>query len=251
MAIEAVLFDFSGTLFRLEYDESWSADFTRPGGRPFEVREKVEIVRRMTASVEHSVALDAQMQYTWENRDLDPEWHRMATVEVLRRSGVPTDEQAERLYARLVDPLQWTPYPDTGAALKRCGEHGIPVAVVSNVPFDIRPSFAARAWDRLVCEFTLSYEVGLKKPDPQIFRSALDTLGVRAEAALMIGDSVAVDGAVTALGCSFARVDALPTVERQDALLNALGRYGLADTRPGSSKPARDARPGGIVGPGG
>ncbi|WP_280261520.1 HAD family hydrolase [Nocardia abscessus] len=229
MAIEAVLFDFSGTLFRLEDDESWYADLTWPDGRVFDVGEKAEIMRRMTAPVDHIAEFDAETQYAWDHRDLDPALHRRVMMHVLRNSGVPTDEDAERLYARLLDPLEWTPYPDSEAVLNHLAAQGVPVAVVSNIPFDIRPSFAARGWDRLVGAFTLSYEVGVMKPDPEIFHSALGELGVSAEAALMIGDSAEADGGAEAVGSRFALVEALPTAERPDALLAALRRHGLVE----------------------
>ncbi|MEU6829758.1 HAD-IA family hydrolase [Nocardia beijingensis] len=229
MAIEAVLFDFSGTLFRLEADESWYADLTGPDGQAFDVDEKAEIMRRMTAPVHHVVEFDEETQYAWDHRDLDPALHRKVMMKVLRASGVPTDEDAERLYARLLDPLEWTPYPDSAAVLDLLAAQGVPVAVVSNIPFDIRPSFASRGWDRLVGAFTLSYEVGAMKPDPEIFRSALGQLGVPAEAALMIGDSAEADGGAAALGSRFALVEALPTAERPDALLTALRRHGLVE----------------------
>ncbi|MDE1669614.1 HAD family hydrolase [Nocardia gipuzkoensis] len=229
MAIEAVLFDFSGTLFRLEDDESWYADLTWPDGRAFDVGEKAEIMRRMTAPVDHTAEFDAETQYAWDHRDLDPALHRKVMMHVLRDSGVPTDEDAERLYARLLDPLEWTPYPDSEAVLNHLAAQGVPVAVVSNIPFDIRPSFAARGWDRLVGAFTLSYEVGVMKPDPEIFHSALSELGVPAEAALMIGDSAEADGGAEAVGSRFALVQALPTAERPDALMTALRRHGLVE----------------------
>ncbi|WP_280241468.1 HAD family hydrolase [Nocardia abscessus] len=229
MAIEAVLFDFSGTLFRLEDDESWYADLTWPGGRAFDVGEKAEIMRRMTAPVDHIAEFDAETQYAWDHRDLDPALHRRVMMHVLRNSGVPTDEDAERLYARLLDPLEWTPYPDSETVLNHLAAQGVPVAVVSNIPFDIRPSFAARGWDRLVGAFTLSYEVGVMKPDPEIFHSALGELGVPAEAALMIGDSAEADGGAEAVGSRFALVEALPTAERPAALLAALRRHGLVE----------------------
>jgi HAD superfamily hydrolase (TIGR01509 family) len=229
VAIEAVLFDFSGTLFRLEDDESWYADLTWPDGRAFDVGEKAEIMRRMTAPVDHTAEFDAETQYAWDHRDLDPALHRKVMMHVLRDSGVPTDEDAERLYARLLDPLEWTPYPDSEAVLNHLAAQGVPVAVVSNIPFDIRPSFAARGWDRLVGAFTLSYEVGVMKPDPEIFHSALGELGVPAEAALMIGDSAEADGGAEAVGSRFALVQALPTAERPDALMTALRRHGLVE----------------------
>ncbi|BAD58443.1 HAD family hydrolase [Nocardia farcinica] len=231
MAIEAVLFDFSGTLFRLEEDPSWTDELVDADGRAFDVHEKAEILRRMTAPVQQLVEFDEAGQYAWDNRDLDPALHRRAYLEVLRKSGVPTEEQAARLYGRLIDPLAWTPYPDTGTVLEFLAGHGVRTAVVSNIAFDVRPAFATRGWDALLDAVTLSYEVGAIKPDPRIFRAALDKLGVAPEAALMVGDSAVADGGASALGCRFALVDPLPTAERPDALVDALRAHGLAVPR--------------------
>ncbi|MFQ6395994.1 HAD family hydrolase [Nocardia sp. KC 131] len=227
MTVSAVLFDFSGTLFRLEDDQSWADDLIGEDGQPFDVRETAEIMRRMTAPVEQYVQFDAEGQIAWERRDLDPQLHRKAYAEVLRQSGVPTVRQSERLYRRLIDPMAWTPYPDTEDVLTSLSAQRIPVGVISNIAFDVRPAFSARGWDRLVESFALSFEIGAIKPDPRIFRVALEQLGVRADAALMVGDSAEADGGATALGCRFALVDALPTAERPDALLRVLQQYEL------------------------
>lgn len=226
MAIEAVLFDFSGTLFRLEESEFRTVELTDGDGRAFDAHEVTEIMQRMTAPVGQFVRFDAEGQYAWDNRDLDPALHRHAYLKVLEASGVPA-HSAELLYGRLIDPDAWTPYPDTGSVLKSLHANGIPVAVVSNIAFDIRPAFAHRGWDRYVADFTLSFEVGAVKPNPAIFRSVLDRLGVASERALMVGDSQEADGGATALGCLFALVDPLPTDQRPDALTAAMQRHFL------------------------
>ncbi|MBF6209559.1 HAD-IA family hydrolase [Nocardia puris] len=231
MQIEAVLFDFSGTIFRLEEDESWGDELVGADGAAFGVEAKAEILRRMTAPVEQFMTFDAQGQHAWDNRDLDPALHRHAYLEVLRHSGVPSEEQAVRLYGRLIDPLAWTPYPDTGAVLEFLAAQGIPVGIVSNIAFDLRPALAARGWDRLIDAVALSYEVGAIKPDAKIFHAALDKLGVAPGAALMIGDSAEADGGALTIGARFAQVAPLPTEERPDALIDALRAHGLAVPR--------------------
>ncbi|WP_378731632.1 HAD family hydrolase [Nocardia brasiliensis] len=231
MNIEAVLFDYSGTLFRLEEDESWGEALVAADGRPFDVHEKAEILRRMTAPVDQLVQFDAAGQHAWDNRDLDPKLHRRAYLEVLRKSGVPTDDQAAVLYERLIDPMAWTPYPDVEESLTLLAAQGIQVGVVSNIAFDIRPAFTSRNWDRYVEAFALSFEIGAVKPDPRIFAATLDKLGVDPEAALMVGDSAEADGGATALGCRFALVEPLPTRERPTGLLDALRQHGLSRHR--------------------
>ncbi|MFI6866362.1 HAD family hydrolase [Nocardia sp. NPDC050406] len=221
MAIEAVLFDFSGTLFRLEESEFRALELADGDGRAFDAHEVTEIMQRMTAPVGQVVRFDPEGQYAWDNRDLDPALHRRAYLQVLDASGVP-EKSAVRLYERLVDPDAWTPYPDTGSVLKSLHANGIPVSVVSNIAFDIRPAFVHRGWDRYVADFTLSFEVGAMKPNPLIFRAALDGLGVAPDRALMIGDSLEADGGAMALGCAFDRVEPVPTAERPDALTEVI-----------------------------
>jgi len=227
MTIRAVLFDFSGTLFRLEQDESWLTELTDHEGSPLDIEAQAELMRRMTAPVGQVVELDAEHVHAWQHRDRDPELHRKVYLEVLKKSGVPHFEQAVALYDRLIDPSQWTPYPDTEAALKAAAERGLKVGVLSNIAFDIRPAFTARGWDAYVDEFVLSFEVGAVKPELEIFRKAVQGLGVPATDTLMVGDSEEADGGARALGCEFALVDPLPTAERPDALLTALRGFGV------------------------
>ncbi|SFB07803.1 Haloacid dehalogenase superfamily, subfamily IA, variant 2 with 3rd motif like haloacid dehalogenase/haloacid dehalogenase superfamily, subfamily IA, variant 3 with third motif having DD or ED/haloacid dehalogenase superfamily, subfamily IA, variant 1 with third motif having Dx(3-4)D or Dx(3-4)E [Amycolatopsis marina] len=227
MTIEAVLFDFSGTLFRLEQDETWLDHLTDSGGDPLDVEAQTELMRRMTAPVGKVVDLSADHQHAWENRDLDPELHRKVYLEVLRQSGVPQVEQAKALYDRLIDPSQWTPYPDTADVLKGCADRGLPVGVLSNIAFDIRPAFTERGLDAFIKEFVLSFEVEAIKPDPAIFRTALDRLGASAERTLMVGDSAEADGAAADLGCAFALVEPSPTSQRTDGLVTALRTHNV------------------------
>jgi HAD superfamily hydrolase (TIGR01509 family) len=162
----------------------------------------------------------------WVNRDLAPHLHREAYLHVLRESGM-VDDHAEQLYARLIDPSSWTPYPDTAEVLQGLHTRGVRVAVVSNIAFDLRPAFAAIGVVDCVDEFVLSFEVGLIKPDRRIFETALARLGVPAEEAAMVGDSEEADGGARAVGCGFVLVDPLPTAERRDGLKSALTDCGV------------------------
>lgn len=227
MTIRAVLFDFSGTLFRLEEEASWLSELTDHRGEHLDVEAQTELMRRMTAPAEQVVDLDDEHRYAWENRDLDPKLHQQVYLEVLKRSGVSNLEQARALYARLVAPDQWTPYPDTAAALEKTSGKRLRIGVLSNIAFNIRPAFISRGWDDYVNEFVLSFEVGAIKPDREIFQNALDRLEVTAAETLMIGDSEEADGGAKALGCAFTLVEPLPTVERTDGLLTALRCHGI------------------------
>ncbi|AMO63208.1 haloacid dehalogenase superfamily enzyme, subfamily IA [Mycolicibacterium phlei] len=224
-AIDAVLFDFSGTLFRLDGDESWF-DGILVDDREVDEHVRAELMHRMTAPTGQHVAMTPDAHHAWVNRDLAPHLHREAYLHVLRSSGL-ADEHAEILYGLMVDPLRWTPYPDTADVLRGLKDQGIRTAVVSNIAFDVRPAFEAAGIAGHVDEFVLSFEVGVVKPDAAIFTTALTRLGVPAGRALMVGDSDEADGGARAIGCGFALVDPLPTVERPDGLRTALARFGV------------------------
>ncbi|GAB3234941.1 HAD family hydrolase [Mycolicibacterium hippocampi] len=226
--VAAVLFDFSGTLFRLEEDDSWFAgmELDNDDRREIDGHVQAELMRRLTAPTGRSVHMTPEALQAWMNRDLAPHLHREAYLHVLRESGLAR-HHAESLYARVIDPASWMPYPDTAAVLGGLRRRGVTTAVVSNIAFDLRPAFEAVGGVGVVDEFVLSFEVGAVKPDPAIFQTALDRLGVPAERALMVGDSDEADGGARALGCGFALVDPLPTSQRSDGLITALRPYGL------------------------
>ena len=210
--MKAVLFDFSGTLASLEEREVWF------DGMGLDAARRAEVMDRMThptASVSHPA---------WAHRDLDPGMHREAYMHVLRESGL-TDEHAEGLYRRVIDPAEWSVYPDTAAVLKSLREKAIRTAVVSNIAWDIRAVLDTAGAE--ADEVVLSFEVGAAKPDPAIFETALARLGVAAADALMVGDSEQNDGAARLLGCSFALVDPLPIARRPTGLVEALRSAGV------------------------
>ena len=222
--LKAALFDFSGTLFRLEEDDSWFAGMS-VDDKAVDGHVQAELMRRLTAPTGRSVQMGPDEYHAWVNRDLAPHLHREAYLHVLRESGM-ADHHAESLYQRVISPESWIPYPDTAEVFGALRAQGVKTAVVSNIAFDVRPAFASIGAQ--VDEFVLSFEVGAVKPDPAIFSTALQRLGVQAQEAVMVGDSEEADGGAAALGCGFILVDPLPTSERSDGLLRALREYGLA-----------------------
>jgi HAD superfamily hydrolase (TIGR01509 family) len=223
--VQAVLFDYSGTLFRLEEDDSWFEGM-EVDEREVDGHVQAELMRRLTAPTGRSVDMTDEQYHAWVNRDLTPHLHREAYLHVLRESGL-ADHHAEVLYDRVIDTASWTPYPDTAEVLKGLHRQGIKIAVVSNIAWDVRPAFVAIGAADYVDEFVLSFEVGAIKPDAAIFETALDRLGVEAAHAVMVGDSDEADGGARAVGCGFILVDPLPTSQRTDGLTSALTDYGI------------------------
>jgi HAD superfamily hydrolase (TIGR01509 family) len=221
MSISGVLFDFSGTLFRLEPDLDGLVD---GNGVPLGGAEQAEVMRRMTAPVGRPGGLPEHLRDDWDRRDLNPPLHRELYLAVLRGSGVGNPEF---LYDRMLATESWHPYPDTVEALKTLARAGIPVAVISNIAWDIRPVFDKAGAADLVDEYVLSFVEGVTKPDPRLFTIACERIGVAPEQALMIGDSKEADGGAERIGCPVAIVDPLPVDQRPAALLEVLADNGL------------------------
>ena len=90
---------------------------------------------------------------------------------------------------------------DVAPTLTRLKRDGRKIAIVSDEPFlDIRPAFAAAGMAELVDAFVLSFEVGVQKPDRQMFETALTALGVSATETLMVGDRSHPDGGAAEAG---------------------------------------------------
>src|SRR5258708_38469737 len=99
--VQTVLFDFSGTLFRLEEDDSWFEGI-KVDERDVDGHVQVELMRRLTAPVGQHVDMTPEAYHAWINRDLAPHLHRAAYLHGLRESGLP-DHHAEGLYDRLIE----------------------------------------------------------------------------------------------------------------------------------------------------
>jgi HAD superfamily hydrolase (TIGR01509 family) len=225
VAIRGVLFDFSGTLFRLEHDAPW---FDRLlAGAGIQGESRAELIQRLTAPVGRADWLPARVRADWARRDLDSALHRRVYVELVRHGGIEQPGLAEKCYEGMLEPSNWHPYPDAVPALRQLATAGIPVAVVSNIGWDIRTVLDHHGASALIAEFVLSYELGRIKPDPELFHIACERIGVAPEHALMIGDSPEADGGAEAAGSQLVIVDPLPPAKRPDALLAALAKHGL------------------------
>jgi putative hydrolase of the HAD superfamily len=188
-------------------------------------------------------------------------------INAVWRTGVDADTRAQvRLFLECLDPglpgklvpevwraleecyatpaLQNMPAPREGAAeaLWALRERGVRIGLISNTgrtPGRVLRIILQRAgllehFDGL----TFSDEVGIRKPDPRIFRWTLNKLGARSEAAAHVGDDATADvgGAQRAglRGVYLANGAGVPPGVRPDAtidgfadLLPALERLGL------------------------
>jgi HAD superfamily hydrolase (TIGR01493 family) len=225
--IKGVMFDFSGTLFRIESASLWlravvaNAGLAVSEGELDACAHELEEFGAQPGGVPPR-RVPPRLEGLWRERDLTAERHRAAFTALTREAGLPSADLAEALYDRSQVSEAWQPYPDAEETLRALRGRGIPVAVVSNIGWDMRPVFRDHGVDDLVDAYFLSYECGVEKPDPRIFQMACDKLGVVPGDALMVGDDRVADVGAAALGCQVHLVDPLPVDGRPSALAEVL-----------------------------
>lgn len=223
MTIKGVLFDFSGTLLRIETTASWLRAALDTAGLTLPEDE----VARLTAGLEEAGALPGgaspgsvppELQELWQERDRSADLHRAAYTALARRVPLPRPELYDVLYDRHREPAAWHPYPDTAEVLAGLRKRGVPVGVVSNIGWDLRPVFREHGLDPHVDAYVLSYEHGIQKPDPRLFETACERLGLAPRDVLMVGDDRRADAGAARAGCAVHLVDHLPVPDRPDGL---------------------------------
>ncbi|WP_274917154.1 HAD family hydrolase [Streptomyces sp. WZ-12] len=237
--IAGVLFDFSGTLLRIEPAGAWlraslAAFHAAPGTAPCPLGD-AEITALATA-LERAGALPGgpspatlpdTLTALWEARDREARHHRALYTGLARQVPLPRPELYDPpggrslydvLYDRHMTPDAWLPYPDAAEVLTALHRRGIRTGVLSNIGWDLRPVLRAHGLDRHLTACVLSYEHALQKPDPRLFALACGALGRSPAQVLMVGDDRTADGGATAVGCGYFPVDHLPVDRRPDGL---------------------------------
>jgi putative hydrolase of the HAD superfamily len=105
------------------------------------------------------------------------------------------DAQAwyERLYECFGTPELWRLYPEVERVLTELRGRGLKIGVISNWSTRLGHIARGTGLDSLVDSIVCSSEAGARKPDPRIFRIALDRAGVDASESVYVGDQVEDD----------------------------------------------------------
>ncbi|MFI9011623.1 HAD family hydrolase [Actinosynnema sp. NPDC053489] len=182
MRLRAVIFDWRGTLVLTPTFRGWAEEALRRIGR--DPDRAADVVAALDPARMEAPGVDA-----------DAELHREAYYQAFQAAGLD-EELADSLYAVESDPMANPFAVDAGPTLRALHDAGVRVGVLSDIHFDIRPAFR----DLPVDAFVLSFEHGVVKPDPAIFRTALDALGTEPRETLMVGDRSTHDGAGVEVG---------------------------------------------------
>ncbi|MEV5438922.1 HAD-IA family hydrolase [Streptomyces sp. NPDC052682] len=216
--VQAVLFDFSNTIFHMTDLETWLRRVGSAAGR-LAVLDEPGAVAKISEQLRAAFRLPSVVALQ-EGRDLSSERHRRAMwgwweqVDFLRGAE-------DAAYRELTAPDAWVPYPDTEPVLRALHQRGMRVGIVSDFAWDLRTHLAHHGLDALIDTCVISYEQGREKPAPQLFLKACAGLGVDPRAALMVGDNPVRDGGAAACGL---RTYILPAEHRT-------GERGLMDVQ--------------------
>lgn len=194
LSIRAVLFDWRGTLVADPQDDWWVRRALTSIGRDPSPAEINEIVRGLAEAAE----LD-EIKRAFLTADCSAELHRAASRAYFTAAGLDP-EVSRALYELDFKPESHPIGADVAEVLGVLQDRGVKTAVVSDIHFDLRPEFEATGLGGLVDAYALSFEHGVQKPNSELFRVALERLGVSPEQTLMVGDRAGRDGAAVEIG---------------------------------------------------
>ncbi len=183
----AVLLDALGTLLALE---------------PPAPRLRSELAGRFGVDVsadEASSAIAAEIAYYRAHLDQGRDRSSLAALrrrcaEVVR-DALPAlaDVDGDALTEALMASLRFRVFDDVVPALRSLHDRSITLVVVSNWDVSLHDLLARLELRPLIDGILTSAEAGVPKPEPAIFRRALELAGVGAGAAVHVGDSPVQD----------------------------------------------------------
>ncbi|GAA2308894.1 HAD-IA family hydrolase [Glycomyces scopariae] len=192
--IEAVLFDFSNTIFKLVDVPTWLGRIAAATGRALDAEVLEKTAEQLYEAYRIPEVAAAQI-----GRDESAARHRTALLTWFARIDYLQGIE-DAAYESIAAPDAWVPYPDTEPLLRELRRRGIRTGIVSDFPWDVGVHMAHFGLDDLVDVRVVSYQYGTEKPDPVLFRAACERLGVDPRATLMVGDNPAKDGGAAASG---------------------------------------------------
>jgi putative hydrolase of the HAD superfamily len=192
-----ILFDVGGTLLRTahpvgetyaslarHYGQEWDADVLQVGFR--------RAWRQCQPRLEGSIPSDGNDQ-AWWRRVVEE-----AVRECPRHKEFPFDAYFSELYGLFARPELWRVFPEVHEVLSELFGRGIPLGILSN--WDSRLNILLEELE-LADYFTrrwISAELGVAKPQRQIYERVKEDAGLDPGHILLVGDDEENDGAVPA-----------------------------------------------------
>jgi len=120
-------------------------------------------------------------------------WRRVVRLTFRPYEVQEPDVLFEELWEHFADPASWRVYPDVFPTLQALRKRSVRVGLISNWDSRLVPLLGRLGIWELLDAAAVSFEVGVEKPHPLIFRQALSRCGVRPQQAALVGDSLEED----------------------------------------------------------
>ena len=188
MALRAILFDATETLFRVRgsVGGAYASVAARHGlvvpADELEARFRTALRRMPPLSFPGARADEIpQREYAW--------WRHIAATAFAGYRVRDFEAFFRDLFDHFADAAAWELFPDTQPALAALKARGLRLGIVSNFDGRLTRICEGLRIATLFETLVMSGRVGYAKPDPRIFAVALARLGVTAEQAAHVGDS--------------------------------------------------------------
>ena len=194
---EAVLFDAGDTLIRLSGsgETLLHQAAANLGVSALDADETGAVWQRV-------LARSSTAEELAKGRDLSSVKHREIWTSLYTYAGCESLARglSDELYQLTISASSWEAFPDTLPTLQAVHELGLPIGVVSDTGFDLRPIFDSLGMAGFLSTLVMSFESGVCKPAPKAFLLACQQMGVRPERTLMVGDNPLTDSGAVAVG---------------------------------------------------
>jgi HAD superfamily hydrolase (TIGR01509 family) len=117
--------------------------------------------------------------------------------------ALPAELEPAEFVTSFVAALRFEPLDGVPEALEVLRGAGLALACVSDWDVGVKGQLERAGLGSFLDVVVSSAEIGVKKPDPRVFRAALERLGVKAERALHIGDGESDRAGALAAGLAF------------------------------------------------
>jgi 2-haloalkanoic acid dehalogenase type II len=210
---KAAFFDFGGTLYSYRNEGLSLGPIIREAAGRLGLKLDPGGLREVYAAASRDSALEFVPRPYYLHRDLFEDTYRRV-LEAL--GGKPSSELLrwchEEQRQRVFESFELR--PDCIETIEGLRDAGLHVAVVSNIDNDyLDPMIERAGLDRLLDAWTSSEEARSCKPDPGIFRLALEKAGCSAQQVVFVGDSPEADvGGASALGMTTVLINELESV---------------------------------------
>jgi putative hydrolase of the HAD superfamily len=183
-----VLFDAAGTLMRVRGSVG-TAYSSIAAAHGVEVPAQ-EIETAFVASFGRRPPLCFPDQPAAALPTLERKWWKELVLEVFGKAKFADfDAYFDELFDYFADPLSWELFPDVMSAVELLCDRGIRMGVISNFDGRLTGICEGLGLTPYLDAIVMSARVGYAKPDPGIFRVALEVMGAIPAEALHVGNS--------------------------------------------------------------